>query len=271
MNGVNTANGINGSNGTGINGMNKSHVPNNTEKAYGVKSSTVTQAWIYRREPQTLQRAIERKYERLGITTQFMALQDVLSLLERDARTIMLAELESPLLARMTGAEMAALQRYTQLACTAMWMTNGVVIQGREAENSLIFGLAKAVMTEQPWFHVCSLDMKSEESSEGALLVLDTECTFHGDPLAEKVAEMDAELVEKEGFVYMSCYRVAFRTTMGGVPQCKESLTLRFDRVGKINSFYFEAQDLRSLVVGEVLVDVDATPLHALISGHLMI
>lgn len=212
-----------------------------------------------------------------------MALQDVLSLLERDARTIMLAELESPLLARMTGAEMAALQRYTQLACTAMWVTNGVVIQGREAENSLIFGLAKAVMTEQPWFHVCSLDMKSEESSEGALLVLDTECTFHGDPLAEKVAEMDAELVEKEGFVYMSCYvsdcvkntnfeqRVAFRTTMGGVPQCKESLTLRFDRVGKINSFYFEAQDLRSLVVGEVLVDVDATPLHALICTNSLV
>jgi hypothetical protein len=102
-----------------------------------------------------------------------MALQDVPILLERDARTIMLAELESPLLARMTGAEMAALQRYTQLARTAVWVTNGGVMQGREAEKSLIFGLAKAVMTEQPSFHVCSLDMESEESSEGALLVLD--------------------------------------------------------------------------------------------------
>jgi hypothetical protein len=208
-----------------------------------------------------------------------MALQDVPILLERDARTIMLAELESPLLARMTGAEMAALQRYTQLARTAVWVTNGGVMQGREAEKSLIFGLAKAVMTEQPSFHVCSLDMESEESSEGALLVLDTERTFYENPLAE----MDTELVEKEGVVYISRYvsdyaentnfeqRVAFRTTMSSVPQGKETLTLQFDKVGKISSFYFEAQDLRSLAVGEVLVDVDATPLHPLVRADSLV
>lgn len=65
----------------------------------------------------------------------------------------MLAELEDPLLARMTPAEMHAVQRYTQQATTAVWVTNWNVLRGQDPEKSLVFGLAKSIMTEQPSFH----------------------------------------------------------------------------------------------------------------------
>lgn len=91
---------------------------------------------IYRHEPQPIQRAIERRYEQLGIDTRSIALEDVPVLLERDARTIILAELESPLLARMTPTEMTAVQRYTQLATTALWVTDGGIIQEYSAAGA---------------------------------------------------------------------------------------------------------------------------------------
>jgi hypothetical protein len=203
-------------------------------------------------------------------------------LLERDARTIILAELESPLLARMTPTEMRAVQRYTQLATTALWVTDGGVIQGHNPEKSLVFGLAKAVMTEHPSFHLCSLDVDSgsgdRENTNSALLIVETEMKFHRNPNAEA----DTELVEKDGLVYISRYvgdytentdferHIGFNLTVGGMPHGNGALKLQFEKVGKLESFYFDKQDLKPLVEGEVLIDVDAVPLHLSVCAILL-
>jgi hypothetical protein len=203
-------------------------------------------------------------------------------LLERDARTIILAELESPLLARMTPTEMRAVQRYTQLATTALWVTDGGVIQGHNPEKSLVFGLAKAVMTEQPSFHLCSLDVDSgsgdRENTNSALLIVETEMKFHRNPNAEA----DTELVEKDGLVYISRYvgdytentdferHISSNLTVGGIPQGIGAFKLQFEKVGKLESFYFDKQDLKPMVEGEVLIDVDAVPLHLSVCAILL-
>ena len=206
-----------------------------------------------------------------------MALKDVPSSLERDARTIMLAELKGPLLARITPSKMTAVQRYTLLAFTALWVTNGGVMQGRDPERSLVFGLAKAIMTEQPSFHLCSLDIDTEsghdEEHDRALLIVETETSFHNDPRAG----MDTELVESDGVVYISRYvsdytenagfkrHLAFNPTMTSIGQSNDALAMQFEKVGKIESFYFERRELRTLADGEVLIDVDATPLSPMV------
>lgn len=237
---------------------------------------------IYRHEPQPIQRAIERRYEQLGIDTRSIALEDVPVLLERDARTIILAELESPLLARMTPTEMTAVQRYTQLATTALWVTDGGIIQGQNPEKSLVFGLAKAIMTEQPSFHLCSLDIEIESedrrNTDSALLIVETEMKFHRNPNAD----VDTELVEKDGLVYISRYvgdntentdferHLGSKLTMGGIPNGNGALKLQFEKVGKVESFYFDKQDLKPLAEGEVLIDVDVVPLHLSVCAVLL-
>lgn len=190
----------------------------------------------------------------------------------------MLAELEGPLLARMTPDEMYAVQRYTQLASTAVWVTDADVLNGKEPEKSLIFGLAKSIMTEQPSFHLCSLDI-DYSNAEGDLagsvvLVMETENAFHDAPNGD----LDTEMVEKGGLVYISRYvaddvenadferHFTPERTVTRLPRDdKTSHSLHFERVGKVESFYFKEQDLRPLGGKEILVNVDAASLDPLV------
>ncbi|GAB1196570.1 hypothetical protein APSETT444_005842 [Aspergillus pseudonomiae] len=273
MNGANHTNGANSINNiseiNGVNGVNQ------LNGAKSLKPSTVT--LIYRREPQPLQRALEAKYAQLGISTQSMALEDIPNSLERDSRTIMLAELEDPLMARMTPAEMHAVQCYTQQAATAIWVTNGNVLRGQDPEKSLVFGLAKSIMTEQPSFHLCSVDVDigdgKADCGNSTTLLVETEMAFHHDPNGE----LDTELVEKDGLVYISRYVTddtenanferyfAVKPTVMALARGESSYySLQFENVGRVDSFYFKEQTLKPLGENEVLLDVDAAPLDSL-------
>ena len=193
----------------------------------------------------------------------------------------MLAELEGPLLARMTPDEMKAVQRYTQLATTSLWLTDGDVLQGQSPEKSLVFGLAKAVMTEQPSFHLRSLDInlasKNCECSNAVMLIVEMEIEFHRNPLAD----MDNELVVKDDLVYISRYvsdstensgfecHSTIKTALSYILQGSHALTLRFEKVGETESFFFDRQELKSLAEGEILLDVEAVPLSPLVRENL--
>lgn len=219
----------------------------------------------------------------MGVSTRSMALEDVPALLERDARTIMLADLEGALLARMTEAEMHAVQRYFQLAHTSIWVTNADVLNGGDAEKCLIFGLAKAVMTEQPSFHLCSLDLsissQQTDFSNSIELLLEVEDAFHHDPSGD----LDTELVEKDGVVYISRYmaddvenanleKTLFDikpTVTSLVESANSTYSLAFEKVGRVDSFYFKEEGLKALGEDEVLIDVEAAALDALVCHPL--
>lgn len=207
-----------------------------------------------------------------------MALLDVPTSLERDSRTIMLGELEGPLMARMTPGEMHAIQRYTQLAATAIWVTNIDVLRGQDAEKSLVFGLAKSIMTEQPSFHLCSVDVDifdgHADYERSAKLIVETEIAFHIDPNDD----LDTELVEKDGLVYISRYvtddvenvnfqrHLAIKPTMSGFPERDLSnYSLEFEKVGRLDSFFFKEHPLKAPVEHEVLLDIEAVPLDELV------
>ncbi|CAG7918788.1 unnamed protein product [Penicillium olsonii] len=275
-NGQNGTNGANGSNG--VNGSNGSHATNGQNGVNGSNGHQPPQVTlIYRNKPQPFQEKIEQHYAKLGISTRSMALEDIPSLLERDSRTIMLGELEGPLMACMTPGEMQAIQRFTQLAATAIWVTNIDVLQGQDPEKSLVFGLAKSIMTEQPSFHLCSVDVDIADGQPGHQssvdLIVDTEIAFHKDPNGE----LDTELIEKDGLVYISRYvtddaenanferHFSIKPTVTSIVESDTSkYSLEFEKVGRLDSFYFKEQALESLGEHEVLLDIQSAPLDGL-------
>lgn len=193
----------------------------------------------------------------------------------------MLGELEGPLMASMTPGEMHAIRRYTQLAATAIWVTNIDVLRGRDPEKSLVFGLAKSIMTEQPSFHLCSVDVDifdgQTDYQNSAKLVVETEKAFHRDPNGE----LDTELVQKDGLVYISRYvtdnvenanferHLAIKPTITSLPESDGSkYSLEFEKVGRLDSFYFREHALKSLGEHEVLLDIQAAPLDNLVCFH---
>lgn len=179
------------------------------------------------------------------------------------ARTVMLAELEGPMLSRMSEAEMAAMRAYTQLASTAVWVTNGDVLAGREPEKTLVFGISKSIMTEQPSFHLASIDIDPDAAlASSARLVVDMEAEFRRNP-----HDMNTELVEKGGVVYSSRYIVdddgnaAFaRSWMPPTERLpiRGNLSMGFDRVGRLDSFHFEDVSGAETALGETDVLVEA-------------
>ncbi|CAG8380102.1 unnamed protein product [Penicillium salamii] len=278
-NGVNGQNGVNGANGAnGVNGSNGHHATNGQNGTNGTNDHQQPMVTlIYRNKPQPFQEEIEQHYAKLGISTRSMALEEVPTSLERDSRTIMLGELEGPLMARMNPGEMHAMQRFTQLAATAVWVTNINVLRGQDPEKSLVFGLAKSIMTEQPSFHICSVDVDifdgQTDYQNSAKTIVETEAAFHKDPSGE----LDTELVEKEGMVYISRYvtddaeNANFErhftvkpTTTNLVESETSKYSLGFEKVGRLDSFYFKEQALKPLGDHEALLDIQSAPFDVL-------
>ncbi|EQL00680.1 Beta-ketoacyl synthase [Ophiocordyceps sinensis CO18] len=218
---------------------------------------------LYRHEPHALLVELEKLYHERSVPSRRMAFTDLPQSGIQKARTVMLAELEGPLLSRMSEAEMAAMRAYTQLASTAVWVTNGDVLAGREPEKTLVFGISKSIMTEQPSFHLASIDIDPDAAlASSARLVVDMEAEFRRNP-----HDMNTELVEKGGVVYSSRYmadddgNAAFaRSWMPPTERLpiRGNLSMGFDRVGRLDSFHFEDVSGAETALGETDVLVEA-------------
>ncbi len=194
----------------------------------------------------------------------------------------MLAELENPFLSQMSETEMDILKQYTQTATTCVWVTNSDVLSGRDPEKTLIFGFAKSVMTEQPSFHLASIDIDPDSVGDtlerSARLVVDVEVKFHQNP-----QDMDTEFVEKSGIVYTSRYigddqanaefAQAWRL-MPEVGRIRSNLSLHFDKIGHLDSHYFDTSKKRTekqLGLKEVLIESRAFGLDSTVRSSLLI
>lgn len=218
-------------------------------------------------EPHPLVHEIEKLYAEQSIPTKCMRFTDYPAISSGNTRTIMLAELEAPLLSRMSEADMKAMQHYTQTASTSVWVTNSDVLTGREPEKTLVFGIAKSIMTEQPSFRLASIDIDPDATgpaqlSTAARLVMDMEDKFQ-----RGVKGMDTELVEKRGIVYTSRYvgdqvgNAEYAQTFRPEPKMapiRGDLSLSFDKIGRLGSYYFsdaEAPTGEPLQDDEIIVE----------------
>ncbi|KAK3994454.1 hypothetical protein QBC44DRAFT_286263 [Cladorrhinum sp. PSN332] len=244
------------------------NTPEPVEPESSEKAQEKQEVWlIYRSTPPPILAKIEALYSSQSISTRSVALTDFPSIGKKNARTILLAELESPLLSQMDAAEMAALQSLTQLATTTVWTINTDVLAGRNPEKALVFGLAKSVMTEQPSFHLSIVDLDDSEDDRSAQLLVDTETRFHQDPNGD----MDKELAQKDGVVYISRYisddeendnfaKIWQPRAEPALVGARSDLEVAFEKVGRLDSYFFRESESGAegaLEIGETEVRVD--------------
>ena len=168
----------------------------------------------------------------------------------------MLAELEGALLVKMNLGEMDAVKALFKTASSAVWVTCGGLLEGKRPEHSLIFGIAKSIMTEQPSIQISSIDVDPAETDHvrTAELIVSHELNLRHDQ--ERV--LDTELIEHDGTVYISRYIVDpvenadFARQLKPAPEpgsLRERLELTFEHVGQTDSFFFQQQPARSCVL----------------------
>ncbi|KAF2156512.1 hypothetical protein K461DRAFT_291419 [Myriangium duriaei CBS 260.36] len=188
---------------------------------------------------------------RSRVLTFFIAnrciLRDAAGKVLKGARAIMLAELEGPLLANMNNEDMVAVRILFKTVTSVIWVTNGGLLRGKSPKHSIISGVAKLIMTEQPSVRVSSFDLDLDEINFGrsARLVIQHELGFRKD----NEGLLDTQLIEHEGVVYSSRYIVdtveneGFRSQIRPVPEVRkicDNLELSFLQVGRVESFYFK-------------------------------
>ena len=237
---------INGS----INGVTGPEHPTTNGTDHGAPKITKDDqsVWlIYRNNPHPLVAEIERSYDAVHVPNRTVPLSQVESQIPKGARTIMCAELEAPLLSQMTETDMTSLQKFTLLASSAVWLTAGGILTPASPEHSLVFGLSKSIMTEQPSFALSTYDIDPTDRNyaRSAKTIVDHEIRLYENP----DEQLDTELVEKDGVVHISRYitddvqNEEFQRQFDVSPlpsKWKPGLELDFAKVGQVGTFFFK-------------------------------
>ena len=118
------------------------------------------------------------------------------------SKIIVTAEMEGPLLTRMNSDELAAVQYLVKHASSAVWVTNGGLLDGFDPEKSLASGFSKTLMNEQPSFRLSCFDIDplGTNLARSAAFILDQHISLQD----EKNSEIEMYLAEKNGLVYIS-------------------------------------------------------------------
>lgn len=229
---------------------------------------------VYRNRPHRLFREIESLAEAHGIHTHCISLAAVQGQVPTAARVLMLAELEGPLLSNMLENEMAAVRSLVKTAFSTLWVTNGGLLTGKQPEQSLLFGIAKSIMTEQPSFQLSSIDLDPDEKNHtrSAKLIVEQELALRNN----MSGCLATELVEKDGIVYISRYIVddvenrSFSRLLNPCPEKLElrgGLALDFLQVGQVDSYYFKQKKSAGMPLqsGQVLLSSRAFSLSRMV------
>ena len=108
---------------------------------------TLTIPKIYRgAAPSAFLMAFEERLKLIGLSVDMMTLEDVDNI--HYSRFLFVVELERPLFLDITSAEWDGLQTCLKCARSALWVTNGSLIQGREPLFAMVSGIARGLKTE---------------------------------------------------------------------------------------------------------------------------
>jgi hypothetical protein len=181
-----------------------------------------------------------------------VSLLSVAKLIPKGSKIIVTAEMEGPLLTRMNSDELAAVQYLVKHASSAVWVTNGGLLDGFDPEKSIASGLSKTLMNEQPSFRLSCYDIDPLETNlaRSAAFIVDQHIRLQD----EKSSEIEMYLAEKNGLVYISRFlrddvenstfeRRTNPPVESGKFQPGSSLELDFQSVGQIDSFYYKQKE----------------------------
>jgi hypothetical protein len=168
----------------------------------------------------------------------------------------MLAELEGPVLSQMTSIAMSALQNIVKKAASALWITNGGLLNGTTPELSLVFGFANVVMIEQPSFRLSTMDFDPDDTdyARSASLIIQQQIALQND----KDNQLDNHIIIDNGIPYISRYVLDDVENEGFSRQLqpviekgkfRPGLSLDFRQVGDIESLFFRPSPLGEVVL----------------------
>lgn len=189
----------------------------------------------------------------------------------RKAKVVVTVELEKPFLSHMNDEEMTQLKAITDNATDLIWVTGGGMLTGNIPELSLVSGLSRAIMLEQPslrfyTFDIDNFESNMEQTSLNILSLFEQPQHLH-----------DFEFVQQKDIVHVSRFiadktlNSRFRQKMGGQAAMKtleetSQARIQIDTVDIFNTMCFQQEDPSALKDDFVEVDVKAVGLNAKVS-----
>ncbi|KAG9674995.1 ketoacyl-synt-domain-containing protein, partial [Aureobasidium melanogenum] len=191
-------------------------------------------------------KAIETCASDCNIDYESIPFSAVEATISKGSRILMLAELEGPILIRMTSEEMGVIKTLFNLASSMLWVTPGGLLRGKKPEYSLFSGIMKSITKAQPSLRLSSIDVDPDELdvTVSARQILQHEISLSIDD----DHSLDDQLIISNGLVYASRYVLDehanhdFTRQLKPDPQLyhiKDNLELAFQQVGRVESFFF--------------------------------
>ncbi|KAG9868942.1 ketoacyl-synt-domain-containing protein, partial [Aureobasidium melanogenum] len=201
---------------------------------------------VYKDRSTALLKAIETCASDCNIDYESILFSAVGSIISRNSRILMLAELENPILIGTTGEEMNVIRTLFNLASSMLWVTPGGLLRGKKPEYSLFPGIIKSITKAQPSLRLSSIDIDPDDTD---VMVLARQVLQHEIRLSkDDDHRLDDQLIISDGIVYASRYILDehanhdFTRQLKADPQLyhiKDNLELAFQQVGRMESFFF--------------------------------
>jgi NADPH:quinone reductase-like Zn-dependent oxidoreductase/malonyl CoA-acyl carrier protein transacylase len=180
-----------------------------------------------------------------------------------------LLESKSAILPTISDEEMSLIKTLTHNASTLVWVTSGNLLNGQKPDHSLVFGLSRAVMMEQPSlrffaYDVDNIDINRVRTARNVVSV------FKRSPTALP----DFEYIERDGIVHVSRFvpddllNEAFRQNQGAetveLPLIEaQPAQISIKSPGQFDTLFFKQINLPELGTGQVQIGVKAVGLNA--------
>ena len=150
----------------------------------------------------------------LSVTTEFISLAGPGS--PRSKQLIVVAEVDCPLFDNIDSLEWSRTQTLLQNADSALWVTNGGLLAGREPRFAMISGMARGIKTEMTKLQLSVLDLDQDTGECSAetyrlLIELARRCSL------SSTKGYNMEYRQMEGIAYIS--RVAPDEDLNAQPQ----------------------------------------------------
>lgn len=114
---------------------------------------------------------------------------------------VVLDEMFSPVISKLSDEQYLALQQLVEKKCRLLWITAGAHMDVKQPEQSLFVGLARSLLSEDPGALIMSLDVESSSSSASIKAV---DAALERLVSADTLEFSDSEFVERDGLFYIN-------------------------------------------------------------------
>ena len=164
--------------------------------------------------------------------------------------------------------ELKNLQLISGKARSILWVTHGNLLAGGDPEAAIVLGLGRCLQTEHPTLMFRTLDLDHRDPKMTAAQISIILDTMDDDKVSD-----DKEFIVKDGVFYVSrlaqdtALDMQYLDSVSTDPVLKEynpktSARLRIERVGLLDTLYFEEDEIKPLEDGQAEVEIKALGLN---------